>query len=154
SIDPEVFFRMCLVSYLYGLGSDRQLCEELQFNLAYRWFCRFSLSDEIPDHSSMTGIRDRLGENVFEKVFNRILDLCRKQKVLKPGGSVLFDSSHVCADAALNSMVPKDATEEEIKNRPALIKGMKINNKTHVSCTDPEATLSGKTGLPKGLYYK
>lgn len=154
SIDPEVFFRMCLVGYLYGIASDRQLCEELRYNLAYRWFCRYSLADEIPDHLSMTRIRDRLGEEIFEEIFNQVLELCRKKKLLKDGGEILFDSSHIPANAALNSLVPKNATPEEIKNRGNVIRGKSFRNDSHVSCTDPDATLSGKTGVPKGLYYK
>src|SRR5271157_3613520 len=62
SIDPEVYFRMLLVAYLYGITSDRRLCEEVRYNLAYRWFCRLSLEDEVPDHSSLSRIRDRYGE--------------------------------------------------------------------------------------------
>ncbi|MCH7686624.1 MAG: transposase, partial [Planctomycetes bacterium] len=46
SIDPVVYFRMVLVAYLYGITKDRRLCEEVHFNLAYRWFCRLSLYDE------------------------------------------------------------------------------------------------------------
>ena len=42
SIDPEVYFRMQLVAYLYGIASERQLCEDVYYNLAYRWFCRLS----------------------------------------------------------------------------------------------------------------
>jgi transposase len=52
SIDPEVFFRMQLVAYFYGITTDRRLCEEVRYNLAYRWFCRLALEDEVPDHSS------------------------------------------------------------------------------------------------------
>ena len=48
SIDPEVFFRMLLVAYLYNIISNRRLCEEVRYNLAYRWFCRLSLDDEVP----------------------------------------------------------------------------------------------------------
>ena len=47
SIDPEVYFRILLLAYLYGITSDRRLCEEVQYNLAYRWFCRLSLADEF-----------------------------------------------------------------------------------------------------------
>jgi transposase len=54
SIDPVVFARMILLQALYNLNSDRQLCEEVGFNLAYRWFCRLSLRDSVPDHSSIT----------------------------------------------------------------------------------------------------
>ena len=62
SIDPEVFFRMQIIGYLYGIKSDRQLCEQIHLNIAFRWFCKFNLEDQVPDHSSLTRIRDRLGE--------------------------------------------------------------------------------------------
>ena len=71
SIDPEVYFRMELVAYLYGIDSERRLCEEVHYNLAYRWFCRLSLADEVPDHSSLTRIRDRLGEESSQPCFAR-----------------------------------------------------------------------------------
>ena len=61
SIDPEVYFRMQLVAYLYGIQSERRLCEDIYCNLAYRWFCRLSPQDDVPDHSSFTYIRDRYG---------------------------------------------------------------------------------------------
>ena len=77
SIDPEIYFRMLLVSYINGIKSDRRLCEEVRYNLAYRWFCRLSLEDNVPDHSSLSRIRDRLGEQIFEKVFRQIVDLCK-----------------------------------------------------------------------------
>ena len=55
SIDPVLFFRMQLISYLYGMKSDRELCREVRLNLAYRWFCRLKLSDTVPDHSCVRG---------------------------------------------------------------------------------------------------
>jgi transposase len=78
SIDPEIFVRMILLEYLYDIPSDRQLCEEIGFNLAYRWFCRFSLEDEIPDHSSMTRIRDRLANRLFRKYSSTSFDFARR----------------------------------------------------------------------------
>ena len=83
SIDPEVFFRMQLVAYFYGITKDRRLCEEVRYNLAYRWFCRLSLDDDVPDHSSLTRIRDRLGEEVFEAVFRRIVAQCQQKGLVK-----------------------------------------------------------------------
>ena len=79
SIDPEVFFRMLLVAYLYGIAADRRLCEEVHNNLAYRWFCRLSLADDVPDHSSLSRIRDRYGEEVFEALFRHIVTLCQQE---------------------------------------------------------------------------
>ena len=79
SIDPEVYFRMQLVAYFNGITKDRRLCEEVRDNLAYRWFCRLSLADDVPDHSSLTRIRDRLGGEIFELVFGRSLGSARKR---------------------------------------------------------------------------
>ena len=64
SIDPEVFFRMELLAYLYGIKSERRLCEEIHYNLAYRWFCRLAPHEDVPDHSSLSRIRDRYGEHL------------------------------------------------------------------------------------------
>jgi IS5 family transposase len=52
---------------------DRRLCEEVHDNLAFRWFCRLSLVEDVPDSSSLTRIRDRLGEEVLEAVFRRLI---------------------------------------------------------------------------------
>jgi transposase len=153
SVDPATYFRMQLVAYFYGIDSDRRLCEEVTFNLAYRWYCKFSLQDEVPDHSSMTRIRDRLGEETFKKVFEEIVNICRKNGLVK-AKSVMIDASLVKADAALNSLVLKTATPEEIEKRPSMIQGNQYKNQTHQSCSDPDASLAGKAGVAKGLYYK
>lgn len=52
SIDPVSMFKMLLVGYLYGIKSERRLVQEIQLNIAYRWFCGFELTDKIPDHST------------------------------------------------------------------------------------------------------
>jgi transposase len=54
SIDPELMLRMLIVAYCYGIRSERKLCEEVELHLAYRWFCRLDLDDEIPDHSTFS----------------------------------------------------------------------------------------------------
>ena len=51
SIDPELMIRMLLVGYVFAIRSERRICAEVQVNLAYRWFCRLSIEDKIPDHS-------------------------------------------------------------------------------------------------------
>ncbi|MDP5210811.1 transposase [Microbulbifer sp. 2205BS26-8] len=50
SIDPRLFFRMQIIGYLYRIKSDRKLCEDINLNLAYRWFCQLNLGDQIPGH--------------------------------------------------------------------------------------------------------
>ena len=54
SIDPELMIRMLIVGYCYGICSERRLCEEVELHLAYRWFCRLDLDDQVPDHSTFS----------------------------------------------------------------------------------------------------
>ena len=53
SIDPELMIRMLVVGYCLGIRSERRLCEEVDLNLAYRWFCRLGLEGAVPDHSDL-----------------------------------------------------------------------------------------------------
>ena len=162
SIDPEVFFRMLLVAYLYGIKSDRRLCEEVRYNLAYRWFCRLSLDDEVPDHSSLSRIRDRYGEEIFETVFRRIVELCKEKGLVAQECRVMTDATLIAADASLNSLIhndPKEAEKEAItQGRDRGLKdsssARRVTNQTHTSRTDPDATLAQKKGTPRQLKYK
>ncbi|MGZ3772220.1 MAG: transposase [Bdellovibrio sp.] len=113
SIDPEIFVRMILLEYLYNINSDRQLCEEIGYNLAYRWFCKLSLTDKVPDHSSITRIRDRLGEKTYEIIFNHVVEQCRIKGLIKLD-QVMMDGSVMRANASIYAM--KEHTEEKSKN--------------------------------------
>jgi transposase len=53
SIDPEVLLRMLLIGYLYGIRSERRLCDEVKMHLGYRWFVGLSLQDKVPDHLNL-----------------------------------------------------------------------------------------------------
>ena len=61
SIDPELMIRMLLIGYCYGIRSERR--EEVDLNLAYRWFCRLNLEDRVPDHSTFS----RIGTGAFAR---------------------------------------------------------------------------------------
>jgi len=162
SIDPEVYFRMQLVAYFNGITKDRRLCEEVHDNLAYRWFCRLSLSEEVPDHSSLTRIRDRLGEEVFEAVFRRIVAQCQQKGLVKDPCRVMTDATLLAADASLNSLVHNDPEKakqeaEAQRHRRRTIDEQahrQLSNQTHRSRTDPDATLAQKKGTPLELKYK
>jgi transposase len=54
SIDPELKIHMLIIGYCFGIRSERRLREEVKINLAYRWFCRLGLNDEISDHSTFS----------------------------------------------------------------------------------------------------
>ena len=76
SVDPELMIRMLIIGYCLGIRSERRLCEEVKLNMAYRWFCRLSIEDAVPDHSTFSKNRHgRFREAgtlrfVFEKVLH------------------------------------------------------------------------------------
>ena len=80
SIDPVSMFKMLLVGYLYGIRSERRLVQEVQLNIAYRWFCGFELADKIPNHStfSKTRLRKWNESQLFQQVFLEIIRRCVK----------------------------------------------------------------------------
>jgi len=161
SIDPEIFFRMLLISYFYNINSDRRLCWETHYNLAYRWFCKLELEDKVPDHSYLSKTRKRFGEKVFEEFFTTILNLCRKHGLLE-GSSIMTDSSLIKANASLDSLVPiqfqekvdQKARRRALKNKLTPPVTRSISNSTHISKTDKDASLAQKEGAPRELKYK
>ena len=163
SIDPVLFFRMQLIGYLFGIRSDRQLCEEVHLNIAYRWFCRLNLEDEVPDHSSLTRIRDRLGVKTYQAVFEGILGELRRRGFLK-GKRLVVDASIVAADASMDSLVGRedgDPQARELKPYQERYhdfktgkKKRKVSNQTHVSQTDPDATIVSRRSQHSKLSYK
>lgn len=118
SIDPETYFRIVLLSYLYGISSDRRICEEIRYNVAYRWFCRLSLEDRVPHHSSLTRIRDRLGEKTFEKIFEAIVDQCCSKGIVT-GKSIITDGTLIEANACVDKMKRREeyTDDESVKKK-------------------------------------
>ena len=78
SVDPVSMFKMLLIGYLYGIKSERRLVEEVQLNIAYRWFCGFELDDTIPNHSTFSKTRTRKWQqsDLFQKAFYEIGKQC------------------------------------------------------------------------------
>jgi transposase len=151
-VDPEVFFRMWLVAYFNGISKDRHRCEEVRYNAAYRWFCRLRRSDAVPDHSSHTRIRDRLGERVFEAVFRRIVSQCPEKRVVKEHCWVMTDATLIAADGSLDSLIHNDPEqariEAESQRRGSSLLDPSVNrhvsNQTYRSRTDPRCHIDPK----------
>ena len=72
SIDPVVFFKLQLIMFFEGIRSERQLIATASLNLAHRWFLGYALDEDLPDHSSLTRIRQRLGIDIFQRFFERV----------------------------------------------------------------------------------
>ena len=142
--DPIVYFKLQIIAYLYGIKSDRQLCEEIQYNMAYRWYLGYPLDEPTPNHSTLTRTRDRLGEGTFRKVFENILRNCQKVGLVK-GKQIISDASLIKADASKNSLKPRNLDEKFDPQK-------KKSNDTHVSKSDPESTMVGRNGDGGKLY--
>ena len=100
SIDPELLIRMLIVGYCYGIRSERQLCQEVELHLAYRWFCKLGLDDPVPDHSTFSKNRHgRFRESgLLRKLFETVVARCMKQRIVG-GEAFAVDASMIVADA-------------------------------------------------------
>src|SRR3954468_17837570 len=76
SIDPVVFFKLQLVLFFEGLRSERQLMRVVADRLSLRWYLGYDLSESLPDHSSLTRIRERYGLAVVRRFFEEIVEHC------------------------------------------------------------------------------
>jgi len=106
SIDPVIFFKLQLVMFFEGIRSERLLIETASLNLAHRWYLGYALDEELPDHSSLTRTRQRLGIDIFQRFFERIADLCQDTGLVW-GRELYFDATRVRADADTDSLVPR-----------------------------------------------
>jgi transposase len=106
SIDPVVFFKLQLIMFFEGIRSERQLIETASLNLAHRWYLGYALDEDLPDHSSLTRIRQRLGVDVFQRFFEQIVDLCQSAGLVW-GRELYVDATKVAANADLDSLVPR-----------------------------------------------
>ena len=111
SIDPVVFFRLQLIAFFEGIRSERQLMETVNLNLAYRWFIGYDLDEPVPDHSSLSKIRERYGLEVFQQFFEHIVELCIEAGLVW-GEELYFDSTKVQANANINGMIDRAKPEK------------------------------------------
>ncbi len=110
SIAPGVYFRMLMIGYFEGLGSERGIDWRVADSLALRQFLGYALTETTPDHSSRSRIRQRLPLEVHQEVFNWVLKGLAKEGLLK-GKTVAVDATTLEANAALRSIVRRDTGE-------------------------------------------
>ena len=107
SIDPVLMIRMLILGYVFAIRSERQLCREVQVNLAYRWFCDLGLEDTIPDHSAFSRARtERFRESdIFRRIFERVVEACIGAGLVG-GEGFAVDASLIEADANRQRSIP------------------------------------------------
>lgn len=106
SIDPVVFFKLQLIMFFEGIRSERKLMEQVNLNLAFRWYIGYDLDEPVPNHSSLSKIRERYGLEVFQQFFEHIVELCVEEGLVW-GKELYFDGTKVRANADVDGMVPR-----------------------------------------------
>jgi transposase len=148
SIPPERLLRGSLLQVLYSVRSERLLCEQIEYNLLFRWFIGLGMDSEVWDHSTFSQNRDRLfNQNVARLFFERVKGLAAWGK-LTSDEHFSVDGTLIDAWASHKSFVRKDGGEppqDGTRNPTADFKGEKRSNKTHESATDPDARLARKS---------
>ena len=118
SVDPVVFFRLQLVMFFEDIRSERQLMEVGADRLSIRWFLGYDLNEPLPDHSSLTRIRERYGLEIFRRFFERIVELCVEAGLVW-GKELYFDATKVEANASLDSMGSRTLMEHSLEEHLA-----------------------------------
>ena len=116
ALDPVILFKMLFIGYLFGIRSERQLVKDIEVNVAYRWFLGFSLTDKVPDHSTISQNRRRRfnGTDIFQNIFDEIVIQAISHKLVD--GKILYtDSTHLKANANKKKYIEK-VVEKSVKD--------------------------------------
>jgi transposase len=127
SIDPVVFFKLCLVGYLENLISDRKLIAHCSMRLDILYFIGYDIDEELPWHSTISRTRQLFPETVFEQVFTKVLELCI-EKGMVSGHTQTIDSAPVKANASMDTLELK-VPEEDLKEHLMRIRAISAMDK-------------------------
>lgn len=172
-IAPGIYFRMLLIGYFEGLDSQRGIAWRCADSLALRRFLGVGLTEATPVHASMTIIRQRLPESVFDKVFVFVLSLLEKHGLVR-GKSVAIDATTLEANAAMKSIVRRETgenwkeylrglakaegienpTEEDLRRLDRGRSDKKVSNEQWKSATDPDSRIARMKDGRTHLAYK
>ncbi len=159
SIPPERLLKSQILMALYSVRSDRQFCEQLDYNLLFRWFLDMSADEPTFDASSFSRNRDRLlDHDVAAKFFAAVVGQARDAHLMSHDHFTV-DGTLIEAMASLKSFrrkdeVPVDREPPDDPGNPTVnFHGEKRSNETHASTTDPEAKLARKGGKESKLSY-
>jgi transposase len=150
-IDPEAAVRLMIAGFFQGITHDRKLMREAQVNIAIRWFCGYQLHQKLPDHSSLTRIRQRWGADRFKAIFQRTVKTC-VDAGLVDGETVHIDATLIRADVSWKSITDKHVEKVIADNKAdddpdpdrngKGAKDGKASKADRRSTTDPDASLT------------
>jgi transposase len=149
SIAPEKLMRAMLLQVLYSVRSERQLVEQISYNLLFRWFVGLAIEDTVWNHSVFSKNRDRLIEHdAVTELFNATVEMATKKGLLS-GEHFSVDGTLIHAWASQKSIRRKDGSDGD--RPPENWHGEPRSNETHESKTDPESRLYRKSNAAPAL---
>lgn len=148
SIDPVVFFKLCLVGYLENIVSDRRLIEHCSLRLDLLYFIDYQIDEPLPWHSTVSRTRQLYPETLFEALFNQVFRLCVEQGMVV-GQMQAIDSAPIKANASMDGLVLKQPVESvqmhlskvATENGPIQVKPKKQEGKSEQIISVPEHQL-------------
>lgn len=173
SIPPGTYFRLLFIGYFEGIESQRGVAWRVQDSLCLREFLGLTLTEDAPDHSALTRIRQRLPADVYDKVFQFVLGLLEKKKLLR-GQTIAIDATTLEANAAMKSIVRKDTgrnwneylkglaqaegledpSVEDLRRMDRQRPGKKVSNDDWHNPHDPDARIARMKDGTTHLAYK
>lgn len=172
AIDPVMLFKMIFIGYLFGIRSERRLVQDIEVNVAYKWFLGLKLGGKVPDSSTLSQNRRRRfnSSEVYREIFDEIVFLAIN-KGLADGKNLFTDSTHLKANANRNKFVREQVArstvdyiadldadvEKDRENhgkKPLKERETEVKTKeTRVSTTDPESGFMTREGKSEGFFY-
>jgi len=145
SIPPEQLLKATLLMAFYSVRSERQFCEQLDYNILFRWFLDMSIDEASFDHSCFTKLRKKLvDDTISQRFLARVVALAKSRKLLSDEHFTV-DGTLIEAWASQKSFRPKDDSGDKPDGKgDRNFRGEKRTNDTHQSTTDPEAQMMRK----------
>jgi len=131
SIDPVVFFKICLVGYLNNINSDRRLIDYCSNCIDVRWYLKYDIDEALPWHSTISRTRQLYGEEVFLALFQKVLSMC-VQKGMVRGKRQAIDSAYIKANASMDSLQEKEIIDDVAHYADELNEGSEFKVKASV----------------------
>ena len=172
AVEPIRIIKLLLIGYLFGIRSERQLCAEVQVNVAYKWFLGYSLKDRVPHHSTISKLRTEKFKNttVFQDIFDQVVFKALNHNLV--GGKIFYsDSTHIKASANKRKFTKEEVSREAksyMDDLDKAVNDVRINHgkkvfsakerkpeikEIKVSSTDPGSGFMYRDQKPRGFFY-
>jgi len=146
---PEFLFKILFLSFLHNI-SDREIEEQINDRISFKWFLGLAVNEKGPDHSTLSVFKERLGQERFEKIFNQIVKIATDRGLTDPKLRII-DSTHTQANVDLNRLTKE--FKENLKEKPEELIKKGTNSQNYISKNSPDPDASFGRKSKKKIFY-